>query len=125
MQLRSRQRGLGALGWLVTLAVASFALTCVLKIGPVYMDYWELKGTLDNVIDDRSLAGLPRGELLTTISKRFMVNRIEAIDVKDIAITDTREGRVMDATYEKRVPLLANIDVVVKFDDLTYALPPR
>jgi hypothetical protein len=50
------------------------------------------------------------------------VSLIESIKSKDIRINDTRDGRELDASYEKRTPLIANIDVVVKFDQLKYKL---
>jgi hypothetical protein len=39
-----------------------------------------------------------------------------------VRLNETRNGRELDASYEKRVPLIANIDVVVKFDQLKYNL---
>lgn len=125
MQLRKRQQGLGALGWLIVLAIASFALTCALKIGPLYLDYFQLKKALDDVVGDASVGSLPNGELRAIISKRLDVNRVEVIKTSDIEFIETRDGRVMDATYEQRVALIANIDVVVKFDKLKYTLPVR
>jgi hypothetical protein len=47
------------------------------------------------------------------------------IKARDIQFEETRDGRVMDASYEQRVELIANIDVVVKFDQLKYQLPAR
>lgn len=125
MNLRSKQQGLGALGWLVVLALASFALTCLLKIGPLWLDYWQVKTALDEVVADEKLARLSRGELLNAIGKRLDVNRIEVIEPRDITFEETREGRIMDASYEQRVELVGNIDVVVKFDKLKYILPAR
>jgi hypothetical protein len=66
--LRARQQGLGMLGWLIVLAIASFALTCFLKIGPLYLDYWQVKTALDEVVADEKLARLSRSELVTAIS---------------------------------------------------------
>ncbi|MDX9873318.1 MAG: DUF4845 domain-containing protein [Spongiibacteraceae bacterium] len=125
MQLRARQEGLGALGWLIVLAIGSFALTCLLKIGPVYLDYFQIRKALDDVAADAKTPSLTNSELRTVIGKRLEVNRIETIRTSDIKFVDTREGRMIDATYEQRVPLIANIDVVVKFDKLKYTLPSR
>jgi hypothetical protein len=119
---RSRQIGMGALGWLVTLAVASFVLTCFFKIGPVYLDYWQVKGALDDVMANPEAATMPRHDLLDLIQRHFDVSRIEAVGVNDIHIKDNGKGRELDAGYEKRVPLIANIDVVVKFPDLKFTL---
>jgi len=121
-RLRARQRGLGALGWLVVLAIASFALTCFFKIGPVYLDYWQAKGALDSVLVENRSSERSKAELLDAIQKHLDVSRIEVIQARDLRFEQTRDGLQVDASYEKRVPLIANIDVVVKFDKLKYIL---
>lgn len=122
MQMRKYQTGLGMLGWLIVLGIASFALTCFFRIGPVYLDYWQTKKALDVVMANQQSAMLAKSELLSAIGKQLDVSRIETISPKDIEITDSRNGRVLDASYEKRVSLIANIDVVVKFENLKYNL---
>lgn len=122
MKLRKQQTGLGMLGWLIVLGIASFALTCLFKVGPVYLDYWQVKKALDLVMANSQSSGMSRDELLNAIEKQFDVSRIEVISKKDIKITDSRNGRELNANYEKRVPFMYNIDVVVKFDHLVYKL---
>jgi hypothetical protein len=125
VQLPSRQAGLGALGWLVVLAIASFFLTCFFKLGPVYLDYWQVKQALDEAVADPELAALSKQELIAMIGRNLDVNRIEVVKINQLRINETSAGRELDASYEKRVPLLHNIDVVVKFDQLKYTLPVR
>lgn len=116
------QAGLGALGWLIVLAIASFGLTCFFKVGPVYLDYWNTKNAIEAVVNDSKAASMTKDELRSAIQKQLDVSMIKTIEVKDIKITDERGTRELDASYEKRVELLANIDVVVKFDKLKYKL---
>lgn len=122
LPLRSRQHGLGALGWLVVLAIASFALTCFFRIGPVYLEYWQAKKAVDEVFADGRAAGQSRDQLKASLQRFMDVNRIEVITLKDIRFEQTKGGYIVDASYEKRVPLVANIDVVVKFDNFKYTL---
>ncbi len=122
MQMRKHQTGLGMLGWLIVLAIASFALTCLLKVGPLYLDYWQTKKALDLVLGNPAIAVKSKSEIAEAIQRQLDVSRIETIAGKDIKMNETRGGRELDATYEKRVPLIANIDVVVKFDKLKYNL---
>lgn len=122
MQLRKQQMGMGALGWLIVLGLASFALTCFFRIGPVYLDYWQTKKALDVVLLSAQSSGKGRDQILSAIQRQFDVSRIETIATKDIKFVDGKKGREINANYEKRVPLIANIDVVVKFDKLVYNL---
>jgi hypothetical protein len=118
----SHQAGLGALGWLIVLAIVSFGLTCFFKVGPVYLDYWNTKNAVEAVVNDSKAASMSKDELRSAIQKQLDVSMIKTIAVKDIKISDERGARELDASYEKRVELLANIDVVVKFDKLKYKL---
>jgi hypothetical protein len=120
MKLRSRQTGLGAIGWLIVLAIASFLLTCFFKVGPVYLDYWSAKKSLDNTINGN--AGKPKSELLKAVDKQLEVDGINVIKTKDFKFNQTRDGLELNASYEQRVPLIANVDVVVKFENLKYSL---
>ncbi len=122
LPLRSRQHGLGALGWLVVLAIASFALTCFFRIGPVYLEYWQTKQAVDEVLSGENASGMSKDQIISSLQKLFVVNRIESITLKDFRFEQTKEGYVVDASYEKRVPLVANIDVVVKFNNFKYNL---
>ncbi|MFT3930090.1 MAG: DUF4845 domain-containing protein [Spongiibacteraceae bacterium] len=122
MQLRKHQMGMGALGWLIVLGIASFALTCFFRIGPVYLDYWQTRKALDLVLLESQSSGKSREAILAAIQRQFDVSRIETIATKDIKFVDGKKGREVNANYEKRVPLIANIDVVVKFDKLVYNL---
>lgn len=122
MRLRKQQAGMGMLGWLIVLGIASFALTCFFKIGPVYLEYWQVKKAIDLVIEDSRGSSMSTDALLTAIEKQLNVSTIEFIKKKDLKVTGSNGERQLSANYEKRVPLIANIDVVVKFDKLVYKL---
>ena len=117
------QAGLGALGWLIVLAIASFALTCFFKIGPVYLDYWNTKKAIEVVTGNTKTSSMPSDEVRRALQSQFDVSMITTIPAKDIRIATVKGARELDASYEKRVALVANIDVVVKFDKLKYTLP--
>lgn len=116
-----RQRGLGLLSWIIVLAVGSFLLTCLVKVAPVYMDFWTVEKVLEDVVSGE-VSGMSRGEIRDAIQRRLDTNRVEFFKADAIRFEDTRDALVMDASYERRVPLMANIDVVVKFDQLQYTL---
>jgi uncharacterized protein DUF4845 len=122
MIMRKYQTGMGALGWLIVLAIASFCLTCFFKMGPLYLEYWQTKGALDSALSNSTVATMDKDALLNSIEKSLDVSRIESITKKDIRVTDKNGVREIDASYEKRTPLIANIDVVLKFDKLKYKL---
>jgi hypothetical protein len=116
------QAGLGALGWIVVLGLASFALTCFFKLGPEYLDYWNTKNAVEVVVGNGKAGSMSKDELRSAVQKQLDVSMIKTITAKQVRISDESGVRELDASYEKRVPLIANIDVVLKFDKLKYTL---
>ncbi len=119
----SRQHGLGIVGWLAALLVAAFVLTLGFRLLPVYMDYWSLRQVLNQVMAEPEVRDMNQSQLRAHIQRRLDVNRIETASARSFRIVEERGQRTLDATYESRVPFMFNIDLVVRFDDLTYELP--
>jgi len=118
---RRGQRGLGLVGWLVALALGSLLLTCTIRLVPVYIDYWAVSKVLEEVARAGRVEGGP-AVLRRDIQRRLDLNRIEVIQARDVRIEETRRGLLLDASYEQRVPLIGNIDLVVHFDSLRLEL---
>lgn len=118
---RRGQRGLGLVGWLVALALGSLLLTCTIRLVPVYIDYWAVSKVLEEVARAGRVEGGPAA-LRRDIQRRLDLNRIEVIQARDVRIEETRRGLLLDASYEQRVPLIGNIDLVVHFDSLRLEL---
>jgi hypothetical protein len=125
MKTRFSQQGLSMTGWMAVLFVVAIFVTCAVKIIPLYMDAWTAKTAIENVVEkQREKTGSVR-EIRSSISRQFNANRVEVLKAKKLKITKTKGKIVIDANYEKREPLFYNIDVVVKFDDLTFEITPN
>ena len=125
MNSPSRLNGMSSLSMLVVLLVAVFFITCAVKLTPVYLAGWSVSSVIDGAINDGKFNGKSPSEIRSVIVKYFSTNRVEAINAKDVKITRSdKNGKIeIDASYEQRVPLMYNIDVVIKFDDLKYQVP--
>ena len=118
-----RQRGMSPISWLIVIMVAVFFGTSAVKLMPVYMQGATVDSTIQKVVDSGELRGQSVSFIRNKLSKLFNVNRIEAISVKDIKVTREEGYTTIDASYEQRIPLMYNIDVVVKFDTFVYEFP--
>ena len=123
MNTPHRQQGLSTISWIVVILVAVFFGVCAVKVLPVYMEGWNVKNTMQKLVDQGDLQGLSSGGIRSKITKMLDVNRIESLKAKDIKITRDKGMTTVDASYEKREELMYNIDVVIKFDDLVYTFP--
>jgi hypothetical protein len=123
--MKAKQAGIGMIPTVLILGTVIIFATVGVKLMPIYVDYWTMTRILEDVAtedrdSDPTTAGVRRD-----ISGRFLTNRVEAISLRDIKIRNDKEGVVIDARYEKRTPLIFNIDAVVRFDDALFVVPRR
>ncbi|MDB4470818.1 DUF4845 domain-containing protein [Deltaproteobacteria bacterium] len=118
------QQGLSMTGWLAVLFVVGIFVTCAVKITPLYIDSWTAQTAIENVVEDQQGKTQPISAIRSSLSRQFIANRIEVLNAKKMKISKKKGKIVIDARYEKRVPLFYNIDVVVKFDQLIYEIVP-
>ena len=123
--MKAKQAGMGMIPALLVLGTVIIFATVAVKLMPIYVDYWTLTRILNDVAnEERSSDPSPAG-IRQDLSSRFITNRVEAISLRDIKISNDKDGVVIDARYEKRTPIMFNIDAVVRFDDAVYVVPRR
>lgn len=116
MQNLRRQAGVSALGWLMILAVAGFALTCMFKLGPHYLDNLSIKDALKSLAEQSAdVNTMEKGEINKFLSNYMMINNVRGQEAKSITILRKKGKTFVNSEYEVRVPLVWNIDVVMKF----------
>ena len=120
MKLSNCQRGMSALSMLVVVLVAIFFGTCVIKMAPIYLQHNSVKTSVESTVEEAMANNYSPGEIRSKLSKLFQVNRIESVSLADIEISRTKGITTVDARYEERLPLMFNIDVVVKFEDMLF-----
>lgn len=117
MRSQNSQKGLSILGWLVMLAVVAFLASAAFKVIPHYMDYMALEKMIKSVETDKSKDIRTVGDFKSHISKGMQVNSIRDLNI-DEALKVKVENNEFNAhlKYEKREPLIQNLDLVVRFD---------
>jgi hypothetical protein len=100
--------------------IGAFTLTCALKLIPVYIEGATVSSAISSAIEKGEFEGLSVGRIKSKVGKIFEINMVEGISAKDVKIKRSKGLTTLDANYEQRMPLMFNIDVVVKFDKLTY-----
>ena len=120
MNFKYRQSGLSAIGILFVMIVGAFVLTCALKLIPVYIEGATVASAIGTAVENGEFDGLSTGKIRSKIGKILDVNMVEGMSARDVKVKRVKGLTTLDATYEQRVPLMYNIDVVVKFDKLIY-----
>jgi len=113
-----KQYGLSSLSLMIVALVAIVAGICVIKIGPVYMESLTVKSILNQVADETRGEGLNRAQIHSRLEKKFLINTVKGVVMKDVLVKRSQGLVTIDASYEVRKRLFFNLDVVVVFDDM-------
>lgn len=113
---RRRQRGIGMGGIFLTILLAAFVGTVLVRLGPAYMSFWTLRSVMKGVATSpEPVTGGKRG-ILDLIGRRLDINDVEGIDPKAFKIEKTGEDSYeVTVAYERREHLFFNIDAVMAF----------
>lgn len=111
---RNRQRGMSSLGLLIVIGIAAFALLCIFKIGPLYLDNSFVGGSLEKMASE-DLGRMSNSEIRVQLDKHFTVDNVRDISSKDVKIERKRNRVILTLDYEKRVQFLGNLDAVARF----------
>ena len=114
--MRSKQRGVTFIGWLILLAPLAVVGYAGVRLLPVYLNYMKVVRALTLVASDASGNSDPRS-IRTTIDKHFEIDMVDYPQSKDIKVTKSPAGGWdVEAAYDDEAPLFANISLHVVFD---------
>ncbi|MDV5862261.1 DUF4845 domain-containing protein [Pseudomonas mendocina] len=117
MNFARSQQGLSILGWLVVLAVVAFFASTAFKVLPHYLDYMSMEKIITSVETDKASDVRTVGEFYNHVSKGMQVNNIRDLNMRDAMQVKVENNEfLVHLKYEKREPLIENLDLVVNFD---------
>ena len=84
---------------------------------PHYFDYMSMDKIIQSVETDTAAEVRSVGEFYTHVSKGMQVNGIQDINLKEVLKVEIQENEFRaHLKYEKREPLIRNLDLVANFD---------
>ena len=110
-----KQRGMTAIGWVLTLAVLAFVLIILARLLPVYAEYFSMTSVMSSVKKMPGLAEMSDSKIKHIIIKQASVNMVDSIREEDINISVLYNNRIIELDYEIRKNLMGNHDIVVSF----------
>lgn len=117
---RSQQHG--AIDLIVVFAIMFGAILIIsaIKVFPMYMDHWTVEEALQDVLEDAASQGnVSKSKLRSMLFRRLEVNRIDFLSEEDISFERTKTSLSATLDYERRSSLLGNMDIVLKFPEIT------
>jgi hypothetical protein len=111
------ERGLSAVGLLIGLAALAAALTLILRLGPHYID-WQTMKSVFGELPGTKVHTMQKEEIRESLQKRFRVNSLREFDLREILSIERQKGETtLVVEYERREPIVANVDVVLSFSE--------
>lgn len=116
MTFAHSQKGMSLLGWMVVLALVAFFASAAFKLVPHYMDYGSIVKGIEKVEREPGTVSNVAG-FYEAVSKSMAINAVRDLNIRDILDIRQEAGEYyLHLKYERREPLIQNIDLVVNFD---------
>ena len=109
------QRGVSFLALLFYLVLVMIALTILLKLGPHYKEFLEVRSVMNDLSTDPSLAGKDRYAISRALDNRLYINYVYVVKPKDFKFTRADTGYRLSVKYEVKEALFANVAVLLTF----------
>lgn len=114
--MRSNQRGLTLISFLIVLIVGGFFAFLIMKLFPVYTEYYSVVSAMKSVQNEPGVAQKSPEVIRDMLRKRFNISYVDSVKREHIKIT--REGGYnLTIAYEVRRPLIYNLDFVAVFEN--------
>ena len=113
---RRRQQGITLLGFIIVLGVVGLFAYVGFKLFPMYQEYYAVKSALKGLANEPGIGNTDPGRIQTMFLRRLDMSYSQNVKKEHVKIERGDNGWVMTVQYEVRRPMIANLDVVGKFD---------
>ena len=113
-----KQQGMTLIGWVMVLAIIAFFATFVMRLVPMYQEYYGVLQIMDGMETELKNNKLTKKQVMTLLGKRFNTGYVFSVKKDNIEISRGKNNVhvskiVID--YEKRVPFMGQIDLIGHF----------
>ncbi len=113
--MRGREQGLTFIGYVLILAIIGFFALIILKLTPVYLEYFRVKQQVESLMDMGGLEAKAAVQVKKLLLRRFSIDDI-TIPPGDIKLA--KKGRVvkLQIAWVRSTSMVGNIDALATFE---------
>ncbi len=115
--MRSRQTGITLIGFVLLAALIGMVGLAGLRLTPVYLENMKIRRILNDVKADFDGQGPTPQLIRRAIDTRINIEMVYGLQASEFEIQKIDSGFRVAADYEKEVPFVANVWLLVKFND--------
>jgi hypothetical protein len=115
--MKRTQRGITLIGFIIVLGVVGLFAYVGMKLFPMYMEYYGVKQAMRALASEPGIGEAEPRKIRDLFFRRLYVNYSDDnVTNDDVDITRSGDGWQMVVKYEVRKPMIANLDVVGRFE---------
>lgn len=114
--MKRRIGGITMIGFLLVLVVGGFLAYLVMRLVPLYVEYFGVVKSMEQVRMEPNAAQLSLYEIKRNLSLKFNVQYVDDLPPNAITLRHEKGAVVLNIHYERRVHFVYNIDLVATFD---------
>jgi hypothetical protein len=111
----NKQRGMTAIGWVIVLGLLAFFTLLTLRLLPLYLEYGKVSSAFESLYSEPGITKKPVSEIRKMLGKKLYINEVREIDKRLIDIKNKGNVLTVSIEYERRVPMVGNIDAIASF----------
>ena len=112
---KGREAGFSLSGLIVVLVVLGALAVMAMRVFPAWVEYRSIK----QAIAAAKAAGCSNREMQQAFERSAEINNITVIGSKDLVITRDNGQAEVSFAYEKRIPLAANVSLLIDYAGTT------
>ncbi len=128
MKLIKNQKGMPTIVLIIVVGFFAYSIFLGIKITPVYLEYLTIKSSVDALAEEMKTRQITKSQFMSLMAKRMDLNYVSVKDLvprRDGCEKTTKEVFLFQrgkkeyeigASYEKRIPIIANIDFLLNFE---------
>lgn len=110
------QVGASKFGLLMIFILLAVFFTFGLRVVPLHVDHNLVTGICGELIENGEAENMTVTDIRQRVSNTLRINNITDFDLSNITLRKESDQAIISIAYERRVELIANLDVVAKFD---------
>ena len=114
--MQRKQKGITLVSFVIVLAVVGFFAVIVMKLFPMYSEYYSVGRVMDELAASPRAASMSGLEIQQELERRFDIAYVSSVKKEHIKVVRTGSGNRLNIAYEVRVGMMGNLDAVGRFD---------
>lgn len=116
MRTMRTQKGITLLGFVVVLAVVGFFAFIIMRLFPVYSEYYGVVQAMKAVQVEPGIATKTPEQIKDLLDRKFYISYVTNVKKNNVKVSRKDGGYTLNVKYEVRGPLLYNLEYIASFD---------